>query len=201
MENVIFSTHDDECKAVMLTEDEFFISTLPYNDVADFKKDASKTGMLKVAHSHKLSFIREIAFKDASDTVKIKYYDQKKQTQKSVKLEFKSKLTANQFGRFLGHKIDFVPTEAEENQTKRLLINLGYAAIAIAGTVFLASLEGEDLSSNGKRGKGAILKVIVETLGQTGVYIIGALITLFLLYRAVMRWQNPATEVVYKKKK
>lgn len=88
MENVIFSTHDDECKSVMISDDNFFISSLSYRDVADFKKDAGKTGMLKVAFSHKLSFIREITFADTSDTVKVKYYDEKKTTQKSVKLDF-----------------------------------------------------------------------------------------------------------------
>ncbi|HAP60959.1 MAG TPA: hypothetical protein DCR93_16145, partial [Cytophagales bacterium] len=56
-----------------------------------------------------------------------------------------------------------------------------------------------DGSSRRSRSRGAILKAIVDTLGQTGVIILGSLVSLFLIYRLYKRFKNPATEVQYHK--
>lgn len=206
MENVIFSlSGDNSTRSIVVTQDEFWISPSSISNLDKFKAEVENTGMMKKAYSHKLSFIREINFADASDTVKLKYYDEKKTSQKTLTLDFSDKVEANKFSHFLGQKIEFSKSETQENKTKQLLMSLLYLVLTIGGTIFLAGLEGTDeLSNSGSRrtrGKGAFLQMIVDTVGQTGVYIIGGLISLYLAYQMYNRFQSPATEVAYKKSK
>ena len=91
----------------------------------------------------------------------------------------------------------------KEGQLKPLLMNALYLLFVIAATLFLGLMEDTsdltDSSSRRTRNRGAFLKMIVDTIGQTGVFIIGALISVYLGYKLYKRYQNPANEIVYSK--
>ena len=76
-----------------------------------------------------------------------------------------------------------------------------YIVIAIAGTIYLATLDDtDDLGESGSRrarSRGSLLKLIIDTVGQTGVIIIGLLVTSLLMYQLYTRYKQPAKEVVY----
>lgn len=201
MQNQIFAIENTYWKSLALTGDEFWLSQNKISDPDKFAAAVQKTGMMKSAYAYPLSSISEISFNEASKSVKLKFQNEKG-VQKKVNLGFDDKALSNQVGHYLGEKLGFSKSEAQEQQLKPLLLNLLYVLLAIGGTIFLASMgdSGELTESGTRRGRsrGAILQLIYDILGQTGVIIVGSLITLFLVYQLYKRFTNPAKEVVYK---
>ena len=202
MENQIFVIENIFWKSLAIKGDEFWLSQDQVSDFEKFEKGIKKTGLMKSGQAYPLSSIIEISFNEASESVKLKYQNEKGK-QKKLNIGFGDKDLSNQFGQFLGEKLGMKKSQKQESQLKPLLLNCLYLIFSIGVTFVLATIEDtNELTGGGTRrsqsGK-AILKLIVDTIGQTGVIIVGSLISLFLIYRLYNRFKNPAYEVLYKR--
>lgn len=202
MENKIFEIESTSWKSLVLKDNEFWLSQNRISKLEKFETAIQKTGIMKSAQAYLLSTVSEISFNEASDSIKLTYKNEKGK-QKKTTIGFESKELSNKFGHYLGNKLELNTTEKQEKQITLMLFSLLYLALTIGGTFFLATLEDSDeLTSGGSRrsrNKGAFLKLIVDTLGQTGVIILGSLISIYLIYQLYKRFKNPANEVFYQK--
>lgn len=202
MENQIFSVGAGISKSMVLRENEIWFSQDNVRDLDKFEKAVNKTGMLQSAYSVPLDAISEVSYNEASESAKIKYTNEKGK-EKKLNIGFEDKALSNQFGQYLGSKMNFTKSAKKEGQIKPLLLNLLYLLLTVGGTLFLGLMEDSSTltenTSGRNRGKGEFLKMIVDTIGQTGVFIIGGLISAYLAYNLFKRFQNPSNEIVYTK--
>lgn len=202
MENQIFAIKNTFWKSLAIKGDELWLSQDKVNDLEKFEKSLQKTGLMKSAYAYPLSTIAEISFNEASESVKLKYQDEKGK-QKKLNIGFGDKDLSNQFGQFLGEKLGMTKSQKQEEQLKPLALNALYLVVAIGGTIVLSTMsdtnELADRGTRRSRNRGAFFQLIVDTIGQTGVIIIGSLISIYLIYRLYKRFKNPANEVVYQK--
>ena len=203
MENHIYSVDAHLWKSLVITEDELWVSSSRMKDLEKFEDATLKTGLLKTAYAHPLSNIYKVSFNEASDNVTIRYKNEKGKDKK-MEVDFKDREVSNDFGEFLGDKLGLVRDEKQESQTKQLLYNLLYLLITVGATYFLATIENTDeLTSGGSsrsRSRGAMIKFVVDTLGQKGVIAVGGAIALFLIYKLYKRYTKPAKEVLFSKR-
>ena len=187
---------------MLLRDNEIWFSQDNIKSFEKFEKAVNKTGMMRSAYTVPLSSISEVSFNEASESAKIKFTTEKGK-EKKLKIGFNDTAVSNQFGEHLGTKLGLNKSTTQESQIKPLLLNALYLLIALGATVFLGTIDDTseltESSSRRNRGKGAILKIIVDTIGQTGVFIIGGLISLYLAYSLFKRFKNPSNEVVYSK--
>ncbi len=202
MENQIIAIESTFYKSLAIKGDELWLSTNKESDFGTFENGINKTGIMKAAYAYPLSSITEVSFNEATESVKLRYEDEKGKLKK-LNIKFEDKDFSNEFGAYLGEKLGMTRSQEQERQWKPLLTNLFYLIVAIGGTYAIAMVEDTaeltEGSSRKSQSRGAILKLIVDTVGQTGVIIIGSLISLFIIYRLYTRFQNPANEVVFQK--
>ncbi|MEL6357063.1 MAG: hypothetical protein AAFQ37_09060 [Bacteroidota bacterium] len=105
--------------------------------------------------------------------------------------------TAHAFGQELASATDLAATIEQEDQRKKLLSNTGILLLVLGITAFLALSDPTDIQNTRSR-RGGVLKLIVGTVGPTGVWIIGGLIAAYLAYDLYKRYQNPATVTIWK---
>ena len=93
----------------------------------------------------------------------------------------------------------------QESKTKPLLLNLlGVVAMPLFTWVFYdiavdAQQGGHyEVSSGRRRGTNQLLVNVVEAIGPTGILMIGTIALLIMLYVTYRRYNNPASEVLYK---
>jgi hypothetical protein len=202
MENQIFEVGAGLAKSIVLREDELWLSQDKVKDLEKFEKAINKTGMLQSAYKIPLSSIGEISYNEASESTKIKYINDKGK-EKKLNITFTEIPLSNQFGHHLGEKLNFSKASKHEGQVKPLLLNALYLIIAIGATLFLGMMDDSTTLTDGgsrrSRNKGAFLKLIVDTIGQTGVFVIGGLISAYLAYQLFKRYKNPSNEILYTK--
>ena len=202
MENQIFEIATTFYKSLVLTNDALWISANKERDLEKFEEAVNKTGMMKSAFAVPLSSVTSISFNEASEQVKVKYLDESSKV-KSLSIGFSDSAHSNQFGNYLGNKLGYTKQVIKETQLKPLLLNAMYLLLAIVTTVALGLIdtpaEMTDNGSSRRRNKGAFVKLIADTIGQTGVLIIGGLISAYLAYQLYKRYKNPASETVFTK--
>ena len=202
MENQIFEVAAGISKSMLLRDDELWFSQDKVKSFEKFEKAVNKTGLLQSAYKVPLSSINEVSFNEASESAKIKYINEKGK-EKKLNIGFGEVSISNQFGEHLGEKLGFTKSSTQESQLKPLLLNGLYLLLAIGGTFIFGTMEdtAEITDNNSRRGRGgrAIMKLIVDTIGQTGVFIVGGLISLYLAYRLYKRYKNPSNEIVFAK--
>jgi hypothetical protein len=202
MENQIFAIESTFWKAIAIKEGELWLSQDKVKNFEKFEKGIQKSGLLKSAYAYPLTSVSEISFNEATESIKLRYQDEKGK-QKKLNIKFSDKDVSNQFGEFLGKKLEMKRNQKQEKQLKPLLLNAIYLIISIVATVLFATLDDTseltDSGSGRQRRKGAFVKMIVDTIGQTGIILIGSLISIYLIYQLYTRFKNPAIEVVYQK--
>jgi len=201
MENQIFKIKAGSTQSLVLRSDEIWLCLDKIKSLEKFEKVVQQTGLLSIGYTIPYSSINEVFFKDLSETVTIKYLN-KKGVEKKFKAEFNNISQDNEFGNYLGTKLEFHKEITQERKIKQLLINLLYLIFTIAATVYLTSIDTLSLveNSSGKnRGISFVIYIIVDTIGHTGVYIIGGLISLFIIYDLYKRYNNPSGEIVFKR--
>jgi len=202
MENHIFDVSAGIAKSIMLRDNELWLDINQISNVEKFEKAMNKTGMMKSAYKIQLSSINEVAYNEFSESAKIKYTNEKGK-EKKLNIGFGDVSISNQFGQYLGDKLNFKQSVAQERQMKPLLLNTLFLAMSIGGTILFGTMEDTSsiTESSRRRGSGsrAIFKLLVDTVGQTGVFIIGGLISLYFAYQLYNRFKNPANEIRYTK--
>jgi len=201
MENHVFGVGSKA--SLMLKDDAIWMMSKKVSSAEKFEKELTKTGVLSSEKSSiTLDSISEVFINSASGATKLEYTNEKGKLKKES-LEFDDKELANKFGTYIGQKLNLTKSETLENPTRPLLFNILYLVGTIGMTYFLASLEDTNTitDSTRRRGSGgrAILKMVVDTLGETGLYAAGTLISLYILYRMYQRYKSPAKEITYVK--
>lgn len=203
MENQVFKVGAGMMgSAMILKENELWIHTDKVKSLEKFEKDILKTGIRQSAYKIELSTIKEVSYNEASESAKIKYINDKGK-EKKLNIEFEHVDLSNQFGEYLGTKLGYNKSSTQEGQLKPLLLNGLYLALAIGGTFLFGMMDDTSQITESSRRKGsgarAIMKLIVDTIGQTGVFIVGGLISLFFAYELYKRFKNPSNEILYSK--
>ncbi len=202
MENQIFEVGAGISKSMLLRDDEIWFSQDKVRNFEKFEKAVNKTGMLQSAYKVPLFEIHEVSYNEASESVKIKYTNEKGK-EKKLNIGFGDTAISNQFGKHLGEKLGFNKSSTQEGQLKPLLLNGLYLALAIGGTFLFGMMDDTSQITDSSRRKGsgarAIMKLVVDTIGQTGVFIVGGLISLFFAYQLYKRFKNPSNEILYTK--
>ena len=202
MENQIFEVGAGISKSMLLRDDEIWFSQDKVRNFEKFEKAVNKTGMLKSAYKVPLSAIHEISYNEASESAKIKYTNEKGK-EKKLNIGFGDTSISNQFGKHLGEKLGLNKSSTQEGQLKPLLLNGLFLALAIGGTFLFGMMDDTSQITDSSRRKGsgarAIMKLVVDTIGQTGVFIVGGLISLFFAYQLYKRFKNPSNEILYTK--
>ncbi len=201
MENQVFRIGSG---ATLLLKDEIiWMLNKKISTPENFTKELNKTGIMKADSSKiALNSIQKVLVNNASESTKVEYVNDKGKV-KTESLEFNDKKISDDFGHYLGTKLSFAKSHEVENKTKPLLLNLLFVVISAGITVLFATMDDtSEITSSGSRRNGgakAIIKLVVDTLGQTGTWIVGSLITLFLIYRLYKRYSNPGEVTVYSK--
>ena len=202
MENQIFEVGAGISKSMVLKDDEIWFSQDKVRNLEKFEKAINKTGMLQSAYKVPLSKISEVSYNEASESAKIKYLNDKGK-EKKLNIGFGDTAISNQFGKHLGEKLGLNQSSTQEGQLKPLLLNALYLAFAIGGTFLFGMMDDTSQITDSSRRKGsgarAIMKLVIDTIGQTGVFIVGGLISLYFAYQLYKRFKNPSNEILYSK--
>ncbi len=201
MENKIYQVKAGVSRSIVLREDEIWLSESSIGNIEKFEKAVNKTGLLKRAYKIPLSSVFHVSYNEASEKAEVEYINEKGK-KKFVEINFNDKALSNQFGEYLGEKLGFERTSTQENRLIPLLLNSFYLVLSVFLTVALGISDDSSVFDSGSR-KGstvrAIMKLIVDTVGHTGVFIIGGLISILVAYNLYKRFKNPSNEVSYKK--
>ncbi len=200
MENKIFKVKAGVSRSIVLREDEIWLSEKSIGNIEKFEKAVNKTGLLKTAYKIPLSSVFHVSYNEASEKAEVEYINEKGK-KKFVEINFNDKALSNQFGEYLGEKLGFEKTSTQENRLIPLLLNSFYLVITVFLTVYFGTHDSSALDSGSRKGSTvrAIMKLIVDTVGHTGVFIIGGLISILVVYNLYKRFKNPSNEVSYKK--
>lgn len=201
MKNQVVKIENTLWKSVMIAEDSVYLSSSKEKSAEAFEKSIEKSGMLSKTEAIPFASISGVNFNESSDTASISYTNAKGKA-KDLKLQIGDDEISNQFGEFLGQELGLARTETQEGTLKPLLLNALYLVIAIGATIFLGTMDGSeeidtDSGSRKSQRNKAIFKFLYETLGPTGIIIVGSLISLYLGYRLYNRYKNPAKEVAF----
>lgn len=202
MENQIFKLESKMVKSMLLKDDEIWFSVDEVESLEKFDNQIHNPGRLQRAYKVPLSTINEVSYNEASESAKFKYTNEKGKVKK-VTIDLGDEFLSNQFGEHLGEKLGLNKSTKQEGQLKPLLLNGSFLLVAVLATYSLGTMEDTSqltkYRSIRSMRSGAIAKTIVDTIGQTGVLIIGGLISLYLAYQLYNRFKNPFNEIVYSK--
>lgn len=157
-------------------------------------------------HSFGLPFarIQEAGYNTKDDYVKLTYVAVAATDGKSQELqvEFGDDATARAFGEFIGTKLSGSRIETRENRLTALFGSAIFLLGVLGITWFLTTLvEDDSLEGQGgsarARGKLAFLRLITNTLGETGLWIVGGLIAALIAFGMYSRFKSPGKDVVY----
>ncbi len=196
MEDKVYNIAATFYRSLALKDNELWLSQNKVNNLDKFEKAVNHQGMMKSAIAIPLSSISNISFNEASKHTKLKYTNEKGK-EKKLNIGFDDKESSNQFGEYLGEKLGFSKSATKENQLKPFLLDGLYLLITIFATFFLGTMEDtseliNSESSRRSRSNGAIVKLIVDVVGPTGVFIIGGLFSVYFFYNILRRFNNPA---------
>src|SRR5687768_6481315 len=203
MENIIYEISGAHMKSLMLTNDEIWVSSGSHSTVEKLEKSANSTGLMQSGQKISLASIYQITFNERSSSVKFFFVNAKGKND-NLNIAFDSKERANEVANFIGNKLGLTRNVNEESKIKAMLPNALGLLIAIICTYAIGTVESADeINTDSVRGKNrlgaSILRKLHETIGQTGILILGTLIVLYLAYTIYKRYNNPAKVITYSK--
>lgn len=186
-----------------LRENEIWISQNKVRSIEKFEKAVLNTGMLKSAYSIPLDKVYEVKFNEGDESLLIRYVNEKEKNKK-LNIAFDDEPFSNKVGVYLGEKLGFSKQVEVESKIKPLLINGLILLFSIGATVVFGLMEDPgaevDVDSGSRRNRGGrqLMKFLFETIGQTGVIILGTAISLYLAYQLYQRYKSPTNVITYK---
>lgn len=200
MENQIFKIYTSYYKSFIITNDAILLSKNRLKTLEKFEKELQSNGIIKTTYAYPLSKITAIKFNESSNSVKINYINDKNEDKK-LDIEFGDKKLSNRFGHFLGQKMKMTKNQQQESKWKRLLISILWLVFTVGITYYLVTIEDTIELVTNSTGKvkllALIIKLIIDTIGHTGVIIFGTFFSVIIIYRLYRRLKNPADEIEY----
>jgi len=193
MRNQIIPVDGHNYKHAGLSDAALLLTSSKPATMREFEETVAKPGLMTFALRVPYQDIISLRQNSAEKAVKIKYRNDKGK-EKNLSIGLDDSAGAGEFAQTLGLACELTAKSSSESQLQPLLINLLLVLFAGGFTAFVALSPAEEIQTNGRRrGSAAILRMLRETLGSTGVWIVGGLITAYLIYQLYQRYQSPAT--------
>lgn len=195
MENKVFSISGEKMSSLLIGEDSIFISSKDFKTIDEFNKGWIKNFSFAQKTEFKLEEITSITKEDTDNTVKLKYKRNPLITREFHFNEiddneyFFSYLVKNKY--FSKRHETLTPIQAILNYIFRLLIVAAFTVFFYYEAIQIEN--GVEEKMHG--GKEKFLMLIVEKMGKNGVLVVGALISCFILYKIVKRYNNPPSQL------
>ncbi len=190
-------------KSFLFKGSEFWLSSNEVKSAEKFEAAKDRTGIRKSVEVFDSSKIQDISFNESSDTIKLSYIN-KKEKLKKLDLKFNDNRQATLYGNYLGEQLAMSKSSIQEQKTKPLLINASYLLLAVGLTIYFGFIDDassfEEVGGTRRsRGNAALMVFLYNTIGQTGMIIIGTIISLFAAYQLFKRYKNPTNNVLFTK--
>ena len=200
MENQLFTLGNGIWKRLIFKGDKFYVTDSELKSVEKFNAKIEKSGMMTTVQSFPISSMKKINYNEADEMVIVRYMNEKGK-EKKLRFTFSDAKYTSQFGEDLGKKLNLTKSTVTEKQWKPMLGNLFLVVVAIGATIWLGGMDDTsglmENTTRRNRGGAAIIKMVVDTVGSTGVYIIGSLLSLFGIYNLYTRYKNPKQDVSF----
>lgn len=202
MKNQIIPLGEKNRKVFGFTDEEIILSSKGHKMFDSLLESAEKSGVFETVKIIPLKSIKELNFNEKDNTFTIKFDKAGKIKKDRVQLDdtsIRESLVSE-----IAETLNFNKNVSSESKTKPLLLNLlGVVIIPILTWVLremaIDAQNGEHYVATGRRsGLKQLVANAVEALGPTGVTIIGILGVLYMLYVTYKRYNNPASEIMYK---
>lgn len=147
--------------------------------------------------------ISKIKLNEKSDKIKFNYANTKGKSE-DIDLSFDHKEDAMKIGEFIANKTSLKKSIQTESTTKAFLFNVLYILSSIGLTAFLAMSEDLDVdqdsysrSARRARSGKALINMIHNLIGQTGIILIGIIVTAYFIFKTWNRFKNPANDIIF----
>lgn len=202
MENQIIALAGEKFKTLGLSDKRLYLSQKNEKDFTALEKTAQNVGVTSEGRYIFLEKLESIHLNTGDAAVKLKYLDYSKKN-KSLTFSFNRTEKSLAFAQSLGDKLKFKKEVSQEQQWLPLLKNIGWLTLTVGLTYFMVGMEdGSEMSSSGSsksRGGAAILRIIYNIVGPTGILIIGSLISLGIIWATYNRFKSPEQDIIFKR--
>ena len=202
MKHQIIPLGEEKRKVFGFTEEQIIISTKGHKTFDALLESTTKSGILETVKTIPLKSIKELNFNEKGKTFSIKYEKEGKDKKDSIQLDDKS--IRESLVSEIAEIKNFSKSVSLESKIKPLLLNvIGLVLIPMFTYFFremaLDAQNGEHYVAYGRRsGLKQLLGNAVEALGPTKVTVIGALGLVYMLYITYKRYNNPASELIFR---
>ncbi|MEO1260475.1 MAG: hypothetical protein AAFZ15_16890 [Bacteroidota bacterium] len=202
MKNQTFRLDEENRKTIGFNDDHIIISSKKHQDFESLLASQKKSGLMESVKTIPIKSIQKLRYNNKEDLFSIHYNNEKGKTKKDqIKLADSSLKIP--FIEAISELKGFQKEEVSESKTQPLLINIGITLLAVAFTwiargMAIDAMHGEHYQATGRKsGLKNLMAGAIESLGPTWTVVIGAIITIYLAYRAYNRYQNPGTVITY----
>ena len=204
MKNRIIRLVGKDLKVFGFNDEQIVFSSKKHESMESLLESTAKSSMLETVKAIPLSSVTQLDYNEKDDEAfTIRFLKNGKQKKQHVQLPNIEMISA--VASAVAEVKGFNKDVTQESKTKPLLLNLlGVVAMPLFTWVFYdiavdAQQGGHyEVSSGRRRGANQLLVNVVEAIGPTGILIIGAIALLIMLYVTYRRYNNPASEVLYK---
>ena len=210
LNKIYYLQHKQMIRSIVVLEDSFIISSKKEKSLEDMKVRVGKKSIMHSAEEFPLSAIAEITSNESSEKFVFRYEKKNGKLKKRTMLFDKSNI-ANEVAELLANQGAMIRSEKPENKIYPMLGSGFLLSVTILLTGFMLSIddasildstaEGYSRSARRSRSGGALMKFLYETLGHTGIAIVGSAIAFGIIYYGYNRWKNPATVMGWTKGK
>jgi len=200
MENQVITLSGEKYKSLGFTDKRLYLSQKNEKDFAALEKTGQNVGITSEGIYVLLEKLESIHLNTGDTDIKVKYLDYSKK-KKSLTFKFDRVEKSLAFAELLGNKLTLKKEVTQEKQWLPLLKNVGWLTLTVGLTYFMVGMEdGSEMDSSGSRksrGGAAILRIIYNLVGPTGILIIGSLISLAIIWATYNRFKKPEQDIVF----
>ncbi len=197
---------DMKWKALMITDKAIVLSNKKYSSLESMAKNLQGVGTLEDKEEFRYQSLEELSFLSNGENLNLKKLNFKKKPV-SVSVSLNDINLIEQIVNLVQQNGEFEKTEEKANTltvVQGSLIKIAGSIIATALFYFIANsmASGEELNTDGRKGfLKEILVTILDTIGATGVLLIGVLITSIFIYQLVQKLKVPTSLIKLRRKK
>jgi hypothetical protein len=202
MEYTIHQLEEKNWKSLMLTLDRMLVSSKKYADSQTFEEKFGEKSMLESKNEIPLSSINKLSREEKSNIVTF-HYNNENNKETSIAYTFENISSVAEVSDHFTEKLKFKKEKVQQSAISAVIFPAILALVGILGTWLFASQasSGESMVSESgvrrNRGIKMILGNILDSLGTTGIIVVGSLITAYLIYSAYKTYKNPPFDLVY----
>ncbi len=200
--NQIIPLGEENLKTFGFTDEQIIISSKKHSTFDSLMNSVQKSGMFETIKTIPVKSIEEICYNENDSRFTIRHEKNGKSNVELILLAnvYLRESLVSQIAELKNYKKEVV----SESKTKPLILNLiGVIAIPIATwisrSMAIDAQNGEHYVASGRNsGLKQLLASVIEAIGPTGITIIGVIALIYMIYVTHRRYNNPASEVLFK---